>query len=45
MESSIIQVKRQAERWRAFAAEADAVCLWQSHSCRSSLETTPRTGT
>lgn len=45
MESLIIQVKRQAKRWRAFAAEAHAVCIWQSRSCRSSLETTPRTGT
>ncbi|MDF3837606.1 hypothetical protein P3W85_32385 [Cupriavidus basilensis] len=30
MESLIIQVKWQAKGWRAFAAEADAVCVGQS---------------
>lgn len=29
-ESLIIQVKWQAKGWRAFAAEADAVCVRQS---------------
>ncbi len=42
MESLIIQVKRQAKDGRAFAAEADAVCIGQSSGASRQTESALR---